>query len=141
MSAEQNKALVREFIDAINRQDWQTFDRVVAPHFTRHSSTFGQSAVRTREDLRRYLEEEFKTFPDALETINFMVAEADKVVVHSHCLATQKGPLGSFAPLGKQLSADFISVYRIADDRIVEAWTEWDCLNGLIQLGHMKPPQ
>ena len=140
MSVDQNKALVREFVDAINRQDWQTFSELVAPDFVRHSSTFGQSAIQTREDLRRYLQEEFKTFPDALETITFMVAEADKVVVHSHCLATQTGPLGSFPPLGKPLSADFISIYRIAEGQIVEAWTEWDTLNGLIQLGHLSPP-
>jgi predicted ester cyclase len=83
---------------------------------------------------------EFKTFPDANESINFLVAEGDKVVVHSHCHATQQGPMGSIAPSGKMLSADFISIYRIADGRIVEAWVEWDALNGLIQLGHIKPP-
>ena len=38
-------------------------------------------------------------------------------------------------------SADFISIYRVADGRIAEAWVEWDCLNGLIQLGHIKPPE
>jgi len=38
------------------------------------------------------------------------------------------------------LSADFISIYRIGDGRIVEAWVEWDALNGLIQLGHIKLP-
>jgi predicted ester cyclase len=69
-----------------------------------------------------------------------MVAEADMVVVHSHCLATQKGPMGSFPASGKVLSADFISIYRIQDDRIVEAWAEWDSLAGLIQLGHMQAP-
>ena len=24
--------------------------------------------------------------------------------------------------------------------RIAEAWVEWDCLSGLIQLGHLAPP-
>ena len=48
--------------------------------------------------------------------------------------------MGALPAKGRVLSADFISIYRIAENRIVEAWVEWDCLNGLIQLGHMEPP-
>ena len=140
VSTEANKQLVGALVDAINQQDWRRFDELVSPEFIRHSSTFGQSQmIRTRDQLRDYLVEEFRTFPDAEETINFMVAEGDKVVVHSHCRATQTGPMGSLPPTGRVLSADFISIYRVADDRIAEAWVEWDCLNGLIQLGHIAP--
>jgi steroid delta-isomerase-like uncharacterized protein len=88
MSTDQDKALVRSFVEAINRQDWRYFDELVSPDFIRHSSTFGQTQIRTRDQLRAYLANEFQTFPDALETINFMVAEADKVAVHSHCHGT-----------------------------------------------------
>jgi len=83
---------------------------------------------------------EFRTFPDACETINFLVAEGDKVAVHSHCQATQLGPMGSIRATGRVLSADFISVYRIAEDQIAEGWVDWDCLNGLLQLGHLEVP-
>jgi predicted ester cyclase len=140
MTTEENKKLVMALVEAINHQDWRRFDELVAPEFVRHSSTFGQSEIRSRDQLRAYLIDEFKTFPDAKETINFLVAEQDTVVAHSHCEATQKGALGFFPPLGRRLSADFISIYRIRDGRVVEAWAEWDCLNGLIQLGHMLPP-
>lgn len=140
MTTEANKRLVREFVDAVNRQDWQRFNELVTPEFIRHSSTFGQSDVRSRQKLRAYFTDEFKTFKNACETINFMVAEGDKVAVHSHFQGVQEGPLGSFPPTGNILSADFITIYRIADGRIAEAWTEWDALSGLIQLGHLQPP-
>jgi steroid delta-isomerase-like uncharacterized protein len=136
----ENKKLVQEFVEAVNGQDWNGFDELVAPGFVRHSSTFGQSQVRTRDQLREYLKAEFRTFPDAHESINFLVAEGDMVAVHSHCQATQQGPMGSFAASGKVLSAHFISIYRIAHGRILEAWVEWDSLNGLVQLGHLNPP-
>ena len=100
MTVENNKRLVREFVEAVNRQDWQRFNELVAPEFVRHSSTFGQSQVGNRELLLEYLVAEFKTFPDANESISFLVAEGDKVVVHSHCHATQQGPMGSIAPPG-----------------------------------------
>jgi steroid delta-isomerase-like uncharacterized protein len=141
MTIERNKSIVRAFVEAVNQQNWKRFDELVAPDFIRHSSTFGQSLISSREKLRNYLVAEYVTFPDARETINFLVAEGDKVVVHSHCHGTQNGPMGSFPASGRVLSADFISIYRIADERIAEAWVEWDCLNGLIQLGHMTPPQ
>jgi steroid delta-isomerase-like uncharacterized protein len=141
MSPDENKLIVTALIDAINQQDWRRFDELVAPDFIRHSSTFGQSEIKTRRQLRDYLAAEFKTFPDACETINFLVAEGDKVVVHSHCQATQQGPMGSFPASGRQLCADFITIYRFGGGRVVEAWVEWDCLNGLIQLGHMSPPR
>jgi steroid delta-isomerase-like uncharacterized protein len=140
MTVEANKRLVQEFVDAVNRQDWRRFEELLAPEFVRHSSTFGQAQVRSRDHLRDYLAAEFRTFPDARETINFLIAEGDLVAVHSHCRATQQGPMGTLTASGKVLSADFISIYRISGDRIVEAWVEWDTLNGLIQLGHMKPP-
>ena len=113
MTTEANKGLVREFVDVVNRRDWRRFDELLAPDFIRHSSTFGPSQVRTRDQLRNYLANEFYTFPDAWETIDFLVAEGDKVAAHSHCRATQHGPMGSLAASGKvcrlTLSASTVS--------------------------------
>jgi len=140
MATESNKRVVESLVEAINQQDWARFDELVAPGFVRHSSTFGQSQARTKESLRAYLMAEFETFPDGCESINFLVAEGDKVVVHSRFRGTQAGALGPLPPTGRVLSADLISVYRVVDGRIAEAWVEWDALSGLIQLGHLRAP-
>jgi steroid delta-isomerase-like uncharacterized protein len=137
MSIQDNKAVVRAFVEAINQQDWRRFDDLVAPDFVRHSSAAGQAQITSREQLRDYLISEFRTFPDAHETIHFLVAEGDKVAAHSGFRGTQHGAMGAFPASGKTLVADFISIYRIAENRIAEAWVEWDSLNGLIQLGHL----
>ena len=140
MNIEHNKAVVRAFVEAVNRQNWQRLDELLAPDFVRHSSTFGQPQIRSREQLRDFLAGEAGTFPDAHETIHFLVAEGDMVAVHSGFRGTQRGPMGPFPASGKTLAADFISIYRVVDGRIAEAWVEWDCLSGLIQLGHLAPP-
>jgi steroid delta-isomerase-like uncharacterized protein len=137
MSTDDNKAVVRAFVEAVNQQDWRRFDELVAPDFVRHSSTFGLAQVSSRAQLRDYLMAEFQTFPDALETIHFLVAEGDKVAVHSGFRGTQRGAMGDYPASGRTLSADFIGIYRISNGRIAEAWVEWDGLNGLVQLGHM----
>ena len=140
MTSEPNKAVVRAFVEAVNQRDWPRFDELLAPHFARHSSTSGQPKIRSRDQLRDFLTGEARTFLDAHKTIHFLVAEGDMVAVHSGFRGTQHGPMGRFPASGKPLSADFISIYRIADGRIAEAWVEWDCLNGLIQLGHLASP-
>jgi len=48
--------------------------------------------------------------------------------------------MGSFEASGQVLTADLISIYRVANGRIAEAWVEWDALSALIQLGHLPPP-
>ena len=140
MSNEQSKAVVRAFVEATNQRDWRRFNELVAPDYTRHSSTSGQPPIRSRDALREFLAGEARTFPDARESIHFLVAEGDEVAVHSGFCGTQTGPLGPFPASGKTLAADFISIYRLADGRIAEAWVEWDTLNGLIQLGHLAAP-
>ena len=139
VTAARNKEIVRAFIEASNRKDWRRLEELLAPEFTRHSSTSGQPPIRNRDEWRAFVAEEGRTFPDAHETIHFLVAEDDKVAVHSGFHGTQCGPMGPFPASGRTLSADFISIYRIADGRIAEAWVEWDNLNGLIQLGHFAP--
>src|SRR6185503_1929342 len=140
MTSEHNEAVVREFVEAVNRRDWSRLEELLAPEFVRHSSTFGQPQIRSREQLRDFLAGEAGTFPDAHESIHFLVAEGDMVAVHSGFRGTQCGPVGPFPASGKTLSADFISIYRVVAGRIAEVWVEWDCLSGLIQLGHLAPP-
>ena len=140
IGTEQNEAVIEAFVEAVNRQDWRRFDELVAPDFVRHSSTFRQPQIHSRDQLREYLADEFRTFPDASEIIHFLVAEGDKVAAHSGFRGTQHRPMGPFPPSGRMLSADFISIYRIADERIAEAWVEWDCMTDLIQLGHLAAP-
>ena len=37
---------------------------------------------------------------------------------------------------GKVMAVAYLAIYRIRNDRIVEAWAEWDNAAGLRQLGH-----
>lgn len=135
-----HKALIREFVDAINAQNWNKLDQLVAPDFMRHSYAAGQPGICSREQLKAFLRRELATFPDAFESIEEMVAEGNKVAARQRFQGTQQGWMGIYPPSGKQLIADYLVIYRIEDNRIVEAWVEWDNLNGLQQLGHYHPP-
>ncbi len=136
---ERNRAVVRSFVEAVNARNWDRFDGLLAPDFRRHSAAAGSPPVRSREELKTYLRSEFVTFPDAIETIEDILAEGDRVAVRHHFRGTQRGPLGRYPPSGKLMEADYIAIYRLEDGRIAESWAEWDNLSGLTQLGHHGP--
>jgi steroid delta-isomerase-like uncharacterized protein len=131
------KQTVETFVDAINSQEWARLDSLVAMQFVRHSSAGGEPPVRSRSDLVMYLRREFQTFPDAQETILDIFAEGEKVAVRHHFSGTQRGAMGSYPPTGKVMNAEYITIYRVRNGQIVEAWAEWDNLAGLRQLGHL----
>ncbi len=133
---EKNHQLVRALVDAINAQDWKALERVVAPDFVRHS--YAAPGVRSREELIQYLRGEFEAFPDARETIEDMVSEGSKIAVRHRFTGIQSGPMGPYPPSGRSMTAEYIAVYRIEGETIVESWAEWDNLYGLVQLGHYQ---
>jgi steroid delta-isomerase-like uncharacterized protein len=129
-----NKRVVRHFLDAVNKQDWSALDGIVAPDVVRHGS--GGPAVRSLEGLREFLRGEARTFPDARETVQWLVAEGDMVAARLAFRGTQLGPLGPFPPSGRTLQADFQAMFRIAEGRVAEVWAVWDTLAALRELGH-----
>lgn len=133
---ETNKAVIRAFTEAINRQDWDALDGLVAADFIRHSSA--APGVRSRDDLKHYLRSEFAIFPDAYESVEDLVAERERVAARHSFRGTQTGPMGRHPASGRAMTADYLAIYRVADGKIAEAWVEWDNLSGLAQLGHAK---
>ena len=137
---ERNKRAVRDFIEAINAHDWSRVDLLVTLHVVRHSQTSEQPLVRDREELRAFLQREAVTFPDAHETIEFLIAEDDRVAARLRFRGTQHGAMGPFPPSGNVLDAAFIAIFRLEAGRIAEIWVEWDNLNALVRLGHYRLP-
>ncbi|MGV3515710.1 ester cyclase [Luteitalea sp.] len=134
------KRLVRDFVDAINRQDWDALDLVMSPCFIRHSTAAGPQVVASRDDLKRFLQSEYSTFPDAHEQLVDLIAEGDRVAARHRFTGTQRGAMGPYPPSNRTMTSDYIAIYRIENGQIVEAWAEWDNLSGLVQLGHFRAP-
>jgi predicted ester cyclase len=130
-----SKAIVQAFVDAVNNQDWQAIQTLVAANFARHSSAAGEIGVHSRLDLITCLRAEYITFPDANEEIVDILGEGDKVAVRMRFRGTQAGILGTYPPTGKTVDSEYLAIYRIEGGLIVEAWAEWDNLASLKQLG------
>jgi predicted ester cyclase len=73
-------------------------------------------------------------------TIDDAIAEGDKVVHRITGRGTHKGEWMGIAPTGKQVTVTANIIYRIASDKIVEEWFEYDVMALMQQLGAVPPP-
>lgn len=140
MSAEENRALVRRFIEEVfNRGDLEIVDEVVAPDYLHHDPTtreFGSGIEGFKQLVRFYR----SAFPDLSITLEDQIASGDKVVDRWTGRGTHRGELMGVAPTGKQVTASGISIHRISGGRIAETWNNYDALGMLQQIGAIPGP-
>ena len=79
-------------------------------------------------------------FPDIHITIEDQFAEGDKSVVRWTAHGTHQGALQGRSPTGKQVTVTAVSIFRWANGMAEEAWTVYDQLSLLQQLGLMPAP-
>ena len=138
---EQNKSIVRRFGDALNSHNLDVLDDLVDPGFVRHSQATPWIQIRSLDEFKRFLQDDWSGVPDGQTTPRFLVAEGDLVALYCTYAGTQTGQWGPLPPSGKRFELDFSGVFRIAGGRIAELWITWDNLSLLTQLGHMPPVQ
>ncbi len=132
MSIEDNKALVRRWIEALNQKNLAAFDELCAPDFVHHSPS---TTVQGLETYKQAISGEFTAFPDMRFTIEDILAEGDTVAVRLTGHGTHQGNLQGIPPTGKQATIPGMTIYRIADGKLVEQWESLDDLGLLQQLG------
>jgi steroid delta-isomerase-like uncharacterized protein len=140
MSAEENKAFVRRFIEeAWDRGNLSVVDEVVAEDFAYHGSPPGIPA--TREGFRQVIALSREAFPDLSLEIEDVVAEGDRVAVRYTMRGTHPGDLMGIPPSGEQVSVPGIVILRVADGKLTDRWENADELGMMQQLGVVPAPE
>ncbi len=129
MSLEENKAIVRKFIEAYNQRNLDLIDDFVAPDYVDHTNKVD------REGLKQLFNMGFTAFPDWHETIEDIIAEGDKVWIRAKSTGTHTGEFMGIAPTGKKLTTEMVDIYRIVDGKHIEGRFIVDQLDFLKQLG------
>jgi steroid delta-isomerase-like uncharacterized protein len=132
MSAEENKRLIRHFIDGVNVRDMGAFE-VFAPDAVHHNP-FPRTPPG-REGNKQGMLLLFAAFPDWHTTIEDLIAEGDKVVVRMMQRGTHQGTFFGLAATGKQVSVAGIAIFRLHNSHIVEEWLITDQLSAMQHLG------
>ncbi len=122
-TAEENKVLVRRFLEAQANADPDALEELLAPDFVDHSLQPDQEPGR--EGFIRSVAEEPAIFSNLRATIDDIVAEGDKVVTRfTWRRVHDRGEFLGLAPSGMEIKTTAIVINRVSGGKIVEEWSE-----------------
>ena len=134
MTAENNKDLVRRFVDeAQSRHNLAAVDEYMSPDFVDHSVPPGLPP--TREGVKMQFGMFFAALPDLTAIIHDQVADGEKVVTRKTLRGTHQGDLLGVPPSGKTVNIEVIDILRVRDGLITDHWNQVDLLGLLRQMG------
>lgn len=138
MSTEENKALARRTVEAINTGDLDLFYSQLAPDSVEHAAPPGMPP--TRDTSRQFIAMLRAAFPDLHYDVEDVIAEGDRVVLRATVHGTMKGEFLGMPATGKSATWSEMHFARVKDGRIVEHWANVDQLGMLQQLGLAPTP-
>jgi steroid delta-isomerase-like uncharacterized protein len=140
MSAEDNKALVRRFYEAIDAGDLAAMDELVAEDYINHHPPPFPGLADGREGLKQAFQILWDATPGQ-HVIEDQIAEGDKVVTRLTAHGRHERDLpGPIPATGNEIHESAVVIHRIADGKLAEHWSGADELGLMIQLGVVSPP-
>jgi len=127
MTTEQNKAVVRRFIEAgLNAMNGDLVDEIFAPDYVNHNVPGG------REGFKQFFAMIGSTYPDLKMEykIERLMAEGDYVMMRASSRLSYKGKEATGSGLGE---------YRLVNGKIVEDWPLSGAFELLQQVGVALP--
>src|SRR5215203_279271 len=123
VSVQENKALVRHFVEAQANADLDTLDELLAADFVDHSLQPDQGPGR--EGFMRSVAEEPAIFSNVRFNIEDQAAEGNKVITRlTLSRIHDRGEFLGVAPTGMEIKTSAIVIHRIVGGKIVEEWSE-----------------
>jgi serine phosphatase RsbU (regulator of sigma subunit)/ketosteroid isomerase-like protein len=123
VSVEENKALVRRFVEAQANADLDTLDELLASDFVDHSLQADQEPGR--EGFMRSVAEEPAIFSNVRANIEDQAAEGDKVISRLTMKRIHdRGEFLGVAPSGMEIRTSAIVIHRVSGGKVVEEWSE-----------------
>ncbi len=133
--SEENKALVRRFMEGVVEKDNLAFaNQIFADDFVYHPPPLGLPTRGPKSIIQRVAMLR-AVFPDLQYTVEDEIAEGDKVVHRLTGRGTHQGEYLGIPPTGKQVTWTVTAIYRIAGGKIAERWINVDDLGMMQQLG------
>jgi steroid delta-isomerase-like uncharacterized protein len=136
MTAENNKTLVRQFVEeAQTKHNLNAVDNYMSPDFVDHSVPPGLPP--DREGVKMQFSMFFNALPDLHAIIHDQIADDDKVVTRKTLRGTHKGDLMGIPPTGKTVDIEVIDILRVQNGKITDHWNNVDRMGLMQQLGVM----
>ena len=139
MSLQENKALVRRYVDEVQSQhNLAAIDELFSPAFINHDNEADPPGT---EGVKRFFTILFDAFPDARFTIHLQLAEGDKVMTYKTLQGTHLGYFMGIPPTGKRVSFSGMDVFTVVHGKLAEHWSVSGMLELMQQLGVVPAPE
>ena len=138
MSALDNKAVHRRFMEAINNGTWaEAFDALFTTTHVFHEPRPGAPPhlAAGLQGAKDYAATILAAFPDSRVTVEDQIAEGDQVTTRYTARGTHRGEFMGIAPTGKHATVTGITISRVEEGKMAETWTYVDTLGLFQQLG------
>ncbi|HEX9988675.1 MAG TPA: ester cyclase [Chloroflexia bacterium] len=134
MSVEENKELVRRWVEAWNTNtNFEVVDQIFAADWKdRNPIPGGPQGI---EGAMYFVTAFRSAFSDIHLSIDLMLSENDHVMFRWLADAVHSGPFMGMEPTGKQVNFSGITVHRVAGGKFAESVAEIDFLGLVQQLG------
>ena len=134
---EANKALAIRADEHVNTGDTAIADEIFATNFVNHDPA--NPDVRDLESYKGWVAAARTAMPDFHAAMEDIIAEGDMVAERWTATGTQEGELPGIPPTGRQVTFTGMTIYRVAEGKIVDMWWSTDSLSLLEQLGVIPP--
>ena len=126
----------RWFEEVWNQKNEKAIDEMLAEDGIAHGlkSSDGET-IRGAEKYKELFRGFQQAFPDIKITVEDTVTEGDKIAARCRVTATHTGEGIGFAPSGQPVEFTGMTIVRIENDKIVEAWNEFDFMKMFTQCG------
>lgn len=139
--SEQLKRIANLAIEFWKTGDLSRFDEVYATNYVNHDPS--RPHVVDCESLKELIADVHRGMPDFKSIIEDLIVENDKFVTRWVATGTHTGPLDGIPipPTGKKITQTGMTITRVEQGKIVEAWWNYDMLGALQQLGVIPSAQ
>jgi steroid delta-isomerase-like uncharacterized protein len=136
----ENKTLVRRYLEEVVSQgNLSKADEFMQPNLV-FTSPYTPEPIHGLEGFKQMIQMLRAAFPDLRITEEAALAEEDTVATRWFASGTHQGDFMGAAPSGRHFKISGMSIYRIANGKIVEGWVNDDSLGMLQQLGLIPTP-
>jgi steroid delta-isomerase-like uncharacterized protein len=137
MSTDENKAVVRRFVDEIFDQgDLSSVEELVDDSFVPHT----WPTVSDKDDFRQTVARMAKAITDGHHTVDDILAEGDRVSVRLTSHGVHTGDFMGVPAAGKEYTIAEQHIFRLANGKVVEHWHVVDMLGMMRQIGALPDP-
>ena len=140
MSAEENKAVLRRWIEAYNERDLEAEAAVLAPDYVAHVPA-APGPLEGLEAWRQFSGSFAEAFPDLRLTVEDIAAEGDTVAARVAFRGTHRGGFQGIPPTGKEVAFSSMEFNRVVEGKVEEHWVELNLFGLMQQLGAIPEPE